>query len=591
MLQNSNGEEGMIRDAKEDTDLMQTYLVAEGFGKVENVFKRTETRLSETEEDLYKFMINELGEKLVRGIKPPQTGQAAIGHKVRYIEEHIDEIKAAYKKWFVEYANVSDNDVNSMITNTKNSEFLKVVRNSLKYLENGAVTIKEEFDRKATDKAIRDAVKNTGFNKWVEDLFTGAVEKTGIYNGKDIFTASGNMRSFEQTHWDVSLDNVVKAMKLQENGDTFLGGALKAVAQKIYKNISEIRADSNRLRKDDEEEHEKKISEFAERESEILSNIVDKYNMSSYDNPYSVYGYVRDTIVDCVRRGLSNTAMLKELHEYPYSKGATMEDVEAIVQLVKDVSEMPTTYFEAKPERAVGLDEIKAMLTPDTAPNDIVEAMEAAGINVVKYKAGDDADRVEKLNSIEGVKFSRKDSEGNELSDGQIDFFAYSKARDEDGDLLVLYHGTEKAGFTVFDPYRKQEMPMVFLTDNITVAKGYSGTYDTFDPYYIEKVRNAKTVGELNKLVDGYDFWEEDGKIYAKGSWASYEADTVFDIVNEMIDDETIENPADYPEAGNYKVYANVINPLEIDANGQSWDSINIEIGGNTYGTTNEIAK
>ena len=416
MLQKGNGEEGMIRDAKEDTDLMQTYLVAEGFGKVENVMKRTETRLSETEEDLYKFMINELGEELVRGIKPPQTGQAAIGHKVRYIEEHIDEIKAAYKKWLIEYANVSDNDVNSMITNTKNSEFLKVVRNSLKYLENGAVTINEEFDLKATDKAIRDAVKNTGFNKWVEDLFTGAVEKTGIYNGKDIFTASGNMRSFEQTHWDVSLDNVVKAMKLQENGDTFLGGALKAVAQKIYKNISEIRADSNRLHKDDEEEHEKKISEFAERESEIVSNIVDKYNMSSYDNPYSVYGYVRDTIVDCVRRGLSNTAMLKELHEYPYSKGATMEDVEAIVQLVKDVSEMPTTYFEAKPERAVGLNEIKAMLTPDNAPNDVVEAMEAAGINVVKYKAGDDADRVEKLNSIEGVKFSRKDSEVSGIS-------------------------------------------------------------------------------------------------------------------------------------------------------------------------------
>ena len=71
----------------------------------------------------------------------------------------------------------------------------------------------------------------------------------------------------------------------------------------------------------------------------------------------------------------------------------------------------------------------------------------------------------------------------------------------------------EKAGFTVFDHYRKQDVPMVFLTDNITVAKGYSGTYDTFDSYYIEKVRNAKTVGELNKLVDGYDFWEEDGKI------------------------------------------------------------------------------
>lgn len=198
--------------------------------------------------------------------------------------------------------------------------------------------------------------------------------------------------------------------------------------------------------------------------------------------------------------------------------------------------------------------------------------------------------RGNKLPRKDSVKFSRKDSEGNELSDGQIDFFADSKARDEDGNLLVLYHGTEKAGFTVFDPYRKQETPMVFLTDNITVAKGYSGTHDTFDPNYIEKVKNAKTVEELNELVEEYHFREEDGKIYAKGSWASYEADTVSDIVTEMIDDDAIENPAEFPESNNYKVYANVTNPLEIDANGQNWDTINAEIDGKTYSSTNEIA-
>ena len=40
------------------------------------------------------------------------------------------------------------------------------------------------------------------------------------------------------------------------------------------------------------------------------------------------------------------------------------------------------------------------------------------------------------------TKFSDRDSLGEELSKEQIEFFKDSKARDEDGNLLVLYHGT-----------------------------------------------------------------------------------------------------------------------------------------------------
>ena len=44
----------------------------------------------------------------------------------------------------------------------------------------------------------------------------------------------------------------------------------------------------------------------------------------------------------------------------------------------------------------------------------------------------------------------KKDSLGNELSAEQQAFFKDSKVRDEDGNLLVVYHGTD-ADFTVFE--------------------------------------------------------------------------------------------------------------------------------------------
>lgn len=48
------------------------------------------------------------------------------------------------------------------------------------------------------------------------------------------------------------------------------------------------------------------------------------------------------------------------------------------------------------------------------------------------------------------IKFSLKDSKGNALNRKQAEYFEDSKVRDKDGNLLVMYHGTPNAGFTVF---------------------------------------------------------------------------------------------------------------------------------------------
>lgn len=48
-------------------------------------------------------------------------------------------------------------------------------------------------------------------------------------------------------------------------------------------------------------------------------------------------------------------------------------------------------------------------------------------------------------------KFSDRDSEGNQLSKKQKEYFENSKVRDKNGNLLVMYHGTRNGGFTVFD--------------------------------------------------------------------------------------------------------------------------------------------
>lgn len=471
VLEFNNGELEMIQNAKDDTQLMQTYLVAEGDGKIDDVYKHTETRISEADEELCNVMIDELGEKLINKLKAPEIG-LPLPYIKKYINEHLNKIKAAYKKWLLEYVKVDDVTAESMVSD-KPDEYYNIVSKLRKYLRNGPVTVKEEYDYKATENAIRNAVKNTNYDKWVEDLFTGAEEKAGIYNGKDIFTDSGNRRSFEQTHDDITLDNIVKAMKLKENGETMLGDSLKAIAQKKYKSISEIKADSGRLKTLTDEEYEKMSSELSEREFEIITRLFDRYEMSTYDNPFIIRSEIGSAIADAVRNGKSKEEMLDILKGYYVTNSATMEDVEGIVNLVEDTANMPTGYFEAKPQRAVGLDEVKAVIIPNDTDEALLDRLGESGMNVVEYESGNSKDRLEKLNSVKDVRFS-------------IDINLSDK------DIMSKYGITSLNDYIHVQKQVQKHLPETFYGDVVINSTG--------DVVRINKKGIKETLGDDNKF-------------------------------------------------------------------------------------------
>ncbi|MBQ2376804.1 MAG: hypothetical protein II297_00225, partial [Clostridia bacterium] len=83
-----------------------------------------------------------------------------------------------------------------------------------------------------------------------------------------------------------------------------------------------------------------------------------------------------------------------------------------------------------------------------------------------------------------------QDSEGNTLTQKQAEYFKDSKARDENGNLLVLYHGTANAGFTVFEPSRGKFGGSWFTTSRKD-ADSYGGNYShkLFDPNETDDIR------------------------------------------------------------------------------------------------------
>lgn len=79
--------------------------------------------------------------------------------------------------------------------------------------------------------------------------------------------------------------------------------------------------------------------------------------------------------------------------------------------------------------------------------------------------------------SSEKKQYSLSDSEGRSLTSEQVEFFKDSKVRDENGSIKVMYHGTSKGGYTVFDTYGSNYGLFgtgSYFTDNKSVAESYT---------------------------------------------------------------------------------------------------------------------
>jgi hypothetical protein len=176
------------------------------------------------------------------------------------------------------------------------------------------------------------------------------------------------------------------------------------------------------------------------------------------------------------------------------------------------------------------------------------------------------------------LRYSLSDSSGKELSKEQREYFKDSKMRDDDGNLMVMYHGSQDAGFHTFDANMSDDGTSFFFVDRNDVAASYSGTTETYE------ARSIRNADDMNNFIaeigaEGYEVIEKDGKFILL-----YEGDRVADsntakgIYDEFCWYEGVGNGD-----ANYKVYLNLKKPLVVDAKGRPWNKIDAEFSQEVY--------
>ena len=291
------------------------------------------------------------------------------------------------------------------------------IRSTQEFYESGGSA--GEIDKEATAAKMMEMIAPGGSRNdalrtvkdWVQPQLEGLLGERGIYNGKDAVTDRGR-RSFAETHWDYTAENIVKAMNMAAAKGANVYGitpeTLAATATQEYRNVDEMHADEARLRTVSEEEHEKALRDLGIYLDRVTDDLL-RTTKHRFDNTFEEEQNLSRIIAEAAK-GKKTAAAVKAAFR---KEGYAISDghAKSILALIDRAANIPTGYYEAKPQRVVGFDEALAVVAPDNAPAELLGEMRNAGMNVVEYKAGDEADRLAKVNSIEKARFSVDDEQ------------------------------------------------------------------------------------------------------------------------------------------------------------------------------------
>ena len=267
------------------------------------------------------------------------------------------------------------------------SDFLNKVQRDIEH--SGGVN-----DRATTQEAariIREKGLEKDFKKWKEDLVDRYEIKEVIFKG---FTPTGNRRYVPHT-----LENVSKEMKEQgRNGAVGLNATFNKFAAGLLKPLGSL--DAIRKRKGNLRATHAETEAFRDKWSEVYYDLAEKLQPDA--KGYEDYGL--DRVAEAAKKKDP-----KAFIESEYGIELSEADEKALKDMVWAIqNEYPVMYFETKFERPVYLDEFAGVAVPENVGDDIVEALNNAGVRIETYEPGNEKARMEavrRLSEDEGIRF------------------------------------------------------------------------------------------------------------------------------------------------------------------------------------------
>lgn len=276
------------------------------------------------------------------------------------------------------------------------------------YIQNNNFTRAKETIKYELQKANPDITEQE-----IEDSFTEAMsiikDKRILKEGVDPYTPSGNRKSIEQMSVPYTLDNIVRLMTKKSNkgseSNNFAGlPEVRANLSQQFKNIEEMHKQESNLVSTEEMQ---KIKEELNNE---FYNLIDE--IGKYDKVERYFGSA-----DTVANALNETAKAKNIskevleNELDFVSITDVPDktLQKAVDFLNSLKNIPTEYFEVKPQRAVGLNEIQSVIVPKNTSKELIDKLKENNIPVTYYNTEQERNKlISNETKNKDIRFAKK---------------------------------------------------------------------------------------------------------------------------------------------------------------------------------------
>ena len=245
---------------------------------------------------------------------------------------------------------------------------------------------------------------NEAYNKALETLGNKRIMKPGV----EPFTPSGNRKSLKSMSLEYSLDNLVKIMAKKKTkgseGNAWIGtGEIRANLSKKFKSIEDIRKNKDKLVSSEEMQT---LKNQIDSEFEGLTGKLTDYYKYAETNRWQGFENVAYAINETAKKKTISKETLKLQLEEDFIENVPDELLEDTINFLNKLKNVPTEYFEAKPQRAVGLDEVQAVVIPNDTSPEFKQQLQDAGLTYYEYDSSIEGDRQRVINQFDDLKFS-----------------------------------------------------------------------------------------------------------------------------------------------------------------------------------------
>jgi hypothetical protein len=287
--------------------------------------------------------------------------------------------------------NVKTTTVYDLVDSWNNREFNDLMK--AKFLkEKGELPDPAGYEDKwdySRDLGARVDANLSEYREWMRD-FEDRLPGAGVNIQEKLFkgfTPSGNRRYAE-----ANLQNLVKEMKGGAGSENFNYGVgnLRAVATPKFKKLDDVKAARSKIVS--KEEFSEVKSQIDKAHSSLMSRIDELPNKDRY-------GYASDDV-------LYEIGAARNVNMIDTFKSDVPDELKADIGVfMRKIKQLPTEYFEIKPQRAVSVSEFEGAIVPADVPQSSIDYLRSQGIERI-YRYSTPEERKELFKQFGDKMFS-----------------------------------------------------------------------------------------------------------------------------------------------------------------------------------------